>query len=342
MAKQQSLQTKHPIEQSFMPLTDQSIIDIAQQTLQIEALAIEQLKNDINADFVAAVRAIKALQNGRVVLTGIGKSAIIAQKITATFNSTGTPALFMHAADAVHGDLGMIQSNDLIICISHSGETPEVKLLISLIANKNNILIAITGNRQSYLAKQARFVLHSDIEQEACPHNLAPTSSTTAQLALGDALAVCVLQLRNFTANDFAQYHPGGSLGKRLYLKVGDLCQPNKQPSVFLHDDWRKVVYVISSHRLGATAVLDPKNQQICGIITDGDLRRMLSTHHELNNLSAADLMTYNPKTIDADELAATALQVIKQYKITQIIVLKNGQYVGMAHLHDMVREGII
>jgi arabinose-5-phosphate isomerase len=328
-----------------MSLTDQDLVALAQQTLAIEAHAIEQLKNYIDADFVATIRHIAQLQGGaRVVLSGIGKSAIIAQKIAATFNSTGTPALFMHAADAVHGDLGMIQAQDLVVVISYSGETPEIKLLVSLIAHAaGNILVAITGNKQSYLAKQARYVLCCAIEQEACPHNLAPTTSTTAQLAMGDALAVSVLQLRNFTASDFAKYHPGGALGKRLYLKVRDLCQPNQLPAVALHDDWRKVVFAISSHRLGATAVLDPQDQSVCGIITDGDLRRMLSAHEQdINHLKAIDLMTRNPKTIAPDELAATALQIIRQYKITQIIVVQDKAYMGMVHLHDIVREGII
>ncbi|MCC7222389.1 MAG: KpsF/GutQ family sugar-phosphate isomerase [Chitinophagales bacterium] len=323
-------------------LTDDDICAIARQTLHTEAAAIADLVAHIDDDFVATVRAIAQLE-GRLVVTGIGKSAIIAQKIVATFNSTGTPALFMHAADAVHGDLGMVQATDMVLCLSNSGETPEITYLISLLSAMPNTLVAITGNANSHLARQARYTLLASVAQECCPHNLAPTSSTTAQLALGDALAVAVLSLRGFTPDDFARYHPGGALGKKLYLRVRDLCAANARPQVSPHDDWRKVVFSISSCRLGATVVISPHNQAIEGIITDGDLRRGLSANLPLDDITAQSLMTHRPKTVTEHELAVTALQLMRQHKITQLVVLnEQGQYGGMVHLHDILREGII
>lgn len=323
-------------------LTDGDICAIARQTLHTEAAAIADLVAHINDDFVATVRAIAQLE-GRLVVTGIGKSAIIAQKIVATFNSTGTPALFMHAADAVHGDLGMVQATDMVLCLSNSGETPEITYLVSLLSAMPNTLVAITGNANSHLARQARYTLLASVAQECCPHNLAPTSSTTAQLALGDALAVAVLSLRGFTPDDFARYHPGGALGKKLYLRVRDLCAANARPQVSPHDDWRKVVFSISSCRLGATVVVCPHSQAIEGIITDGDLRRSLSADLPIDEITAQSLMTHRPKTVAEHELAVTALQLMRQHKITQLVVLnERGQYGGIVHLHDILREGII
>lgn len=316
-----------------------SIIDSAIATLKLESAAIFGLIDYINDDFVEVVNSILN-SSGRVVVTGIGKSAIIAQKIVATFNSTGTPAVFMHAADAVHGDLGMIQKDDVVLCLSKSGNTPEIKLLAPLLKLSGNKLVAMLGNINSDLAKQADLILNTTVEKEACPHNLAPTTSTTAQLAMGDALAVCLLQARKFESTDFAKYHPGGSLGKRLYLKAGDLAAKNEKPSVSADAPVKDIIVQISKNRLGAVVVTN--GDDILGVITDGDIRRMLENHTNLEHIKARDLMNSNPKKIDAEELALLALEIIKKNNITQILVTKNDRYFGLVHLHDLLQEGII
>jgi arabinose-5-phosphate isomerase len=276
-----------------------------------------------------------------VIITGIGKSANIAGKIVATLNSTGTPAIFMHAADAIHGDLGNVQPEDVVICISKSGNTPEIKVLAPLIKMMGNPLIAIVGNTSSFLAEQATFVLNTTINGEACPNNLAPTSSTTAQLVMGDALAVALLEMRGFTSADFAKYHPGGSLGKMLYLTVGDLCKNNEVPKVSPDDSIRALIIEISSKRLGVTAVLDNSNQ-ILGVVTDGDLRRMLQKEDSVSGLTAKDIMNPTPKLIDSSEKAVVALEIMRNFNITTLLVTQNNQYVGVVHLHDILKEGII
>lgn len=315
------------------------IVELAKSTLTIEADSIRNLLNYINDDFVASVHLIYQ-SKGRVVVTGIGKSAIIAQKIVATFNSTGTPAIFMHAADAIHGDLGTLQQDDIVICISKSGNTPEIKVLVPLLKIGGNKLIALVGNIESYLAKQADYILNSTVEKEACPNNLAPTSSTTAQLAMGDALAVCLLDYRGFSSKDFAKYHPGGALGKKLYLKVSDISSQNQTPQVKPGDSIKSVILEISSKRLGATAVID--NGDLVGVITDGDLRRMLEKSDSISDLKASDIMNKIPKRIEADELAINAMILLEQNNITQLIVTDKGKYHGFVHLHDLLKEGII
>jgi arabinose-5-phosphate isomerase len=320
-------------------LSSQKIIESAKKTIALEQSAIANLSNFINDEFAACVSYIFN-NKGRVVVTGIGKSAIIANKIVATLNSTGTPAIFMHAADAIHGDLGTIQKDDVVICISKSGNTPEIKVLVPLLKNFGNKLVALVGNTDSYLAKQADFVLNCTVSQEACPNNLAPTSSTTAQLVMGDALAICLLEFRGFTSEDFAKYHPGGSLGKRLYLKVADLIVNNEVPKVSMNAGVREIIMEISSKRLGATAVLD--NEKLAGIITDGDLRRMIEKTTDLTTITAKDIMSANPKSIDRDELAVNALQLFQKHNITQLIVTHQGNYFGILHFHDLLREGII
>ncbi|MFN5704350.1 MAG: SIS domain-containing protein [bacterium] len=315
------------------------IIEIANRTFKIEADAVLQLQQQLNNDFVEVINEILK-SNGRVVVTGIGKSAIIANKIVATLNSTGTPSLFMHAADAIHGDLGMIQKDDVVICISKSGNTPEIKVLVPLLKASTNKLVAIVGNNESLLAKQADYVLDTTVDVEACPNNLAPTTSTTAQLAMGDAIAVCLLECRAFSSSDFAKYHPGGALGKRLYLKVSDLATQNEKPMVTEHENLSQVILEISSKRLGMTAVID-NDDQLVGIITDGDLRRLMEKGFN-ENLLAKDIMGKHPKTINKDELAINALELMKIHNITQLIVADDTQYVGVIHLHDLIREGII
>jgi len=315
------------------------IKELAISTLNIEADSVRNLQNFINNDFVATVKLIYE-SKGRVVVTGIGKSAIIAQKMVATMNSTGTPSIFMHAADAIHGDLGTIQKEDVVICISKSGNTPEIKVLVPLLKTGGNKLIGLVGNVDSYLAKQSDYVLNSTVEKEACPNNLAPTSSTTAQLAMGDALAVCLLDCRDFTSSDFAKYHPGGALGKKLYLKVGDIATQNQKPIVKPDDSIKSVIMEISSKRLGATAVVE--NGNLVGVITDGDLRRMLEKTDAINSLRAADIMNKTPKQIEAEELAVNAMQLLEKFNITQLIVTDNGKYHGFVHLHDLLKEGII
>ncbi|MDD2411474.1 MAG: KpsF/GutQ family sugar-phosphate isomerase [Bacteroidales bacterium] len=308
-------------------------------TIEEEKNAIANLTKSVNNDFIDAVELIFH-SKGRVIVTGIGKSANIGQKIVATFNSTGTPASFMHAADAIHGDLGIIQRDDVVICISKSGDTPEITLLLPLIKMLGNKVIGITGNPDSYLAKNSHFTIDVSVPKEACPNNLAPTSSTTAQLVMGDALAVCLLELRGFTSKDFAKFHPGGALGKKLYMTVNDLCSRNEVPIVHPNDNIKKVIIEISEKRLGMTAVID--NKIIVGIITDGDLRRMMQKEEGFMNFTAAKIMSKNPKLIDAGELAIRALEIMQTNHITSLLVTKNEQYMGVIHLHDILREGII
>ena len=319
--------------------TDQEIIDIGISTINNELEAIRDLKKQVNGDFPKAVKAILSSQ-GRVVITGIGKSANIATKIVSTLNSTGTPSIFMHAADAIHGDLGAIRKEDVIICISNSGTTPEIKVLVPLLKERGNVLIAFTGNLHSYLAEKADCVINTTVKKEACPNNLAPTSSTTAQLVMGDALAVALLENRGFTVNDFAKVHPGGALGKKLYLKVEDLYEAHEAPKVNLKDDVRKAIVEISSKRLGATAVMD--NGNLVGVITDGDIRRMLEKYTSIENISAGDIMTKNPKTIDKDTLVVDALNLMRKNNITQLLVVDGTNYVGVIHLHVILKEGIL
>ena len=316
-----------------------TIIKTAKQTILTESNAIANLANLIDVDFEEAVKFILN-SKGRVIVTGIGKSANIATKIVATFNSTGTPAIFMHAADAIHGDLGNVQKDDVVICISKSGNTPEIKVLIPLIKNYGNKIVAITGNIESYLGEHADFTLNAFVEKEACPNNLAPTTSTTAQLVLGDALAVCLLNSRGFTSKDFAKYHPGGALGKRLYLRVSDLIKNNLVPKVTATDSIAKVIVEISEKRLGVTAVLD--THKIVGIITDGDIRRMLANTTNISEYTAKDIMGTNPKTIDSEAMAIDALNTMENNSITQILVTDHTKnYIGVVHLHDLIKEGI-
>ena len=315
-----------------------TIIENAKQTILIESKAIANLVNFLNEDFENAVNFIHQ-SKGRVIVTGIGKSANIATKIVATLNSTGTPAIFMHAADAIHGDLGIIQKNDVVVCISKSGNTPEIKVLLPLIKNYGNKIIAITGNPTSFLGTNADFLLNSFVEKEADPNNLAPTTSTTAQLVMGDALAICLLHLNNFSSKDFAKYHPGGALGKKLYLRVSDLIGKHEMPQVAPTTPVKDVIIEISKKRLGTTAVI--KNNKIVGIITDGDLRRMLKDSSDIGKLVAEDIMSKNPKTIQVDAMAIEAMETMENNKISQILVEDNSVYVGVVHLHDLLKEGI-
>lgn len=317
----------------------EKIRQTALETITTESKAAIALKNSVNQDFVDAVEIIYETQ-GRVIITGIGKSAHIASKIVATLNSTGTPAIFMHAADAIHGDLGIVREDDVVIAISKSGETPEIKVLVPLIKSRGNSLIAIVGNVDSYLALQSDKVLNVTVEKEACPNNLVPTSSTTAQLVMGDALAVSLLELRGFSTGDFAKIHPGGTLGKRLYLRVADLFVQNQIPKVNIHETMENVILEISSKRLGATAVL--QDRKLVGVITDGDLRRMLEKHSDFKMLKAVDIMTAHPKTIQKSQLAVDALGIMKENNITQLPVLDGERYVGVVHLHDILKEGIL
>ncbi|MEN8966154.1 MAG: KpsF/GutQ family sugar-phosphate isomerase [Polaribacter sp.] len=315
------------------------ILQTAKETILLESNAIANLKNLLDSNFENAVNYILN-SNGRVIVTGIGKSANIATKIVATLNSTGTPAIFMHAADAIHGDLGNVQQNDVVICLSKSGNTPEIKVLVPLIKNYGNKIIAITGNIDSFLGKNANFTLNTFVEKEACPNNLAPTTSTTAQLVMGDALAVCLQDLRGFSSKDFAKYHPGGALGKRLYLRVSDLIKNNEKPQVDIKNSVIKVIVEISEKRLGVTAVLE--NNTLVGIITDGDIRRMLSKTTDINNLLAENIMGKSPKTIHKDAMAVEALEKLENNNITQILVVDDyNNYVGVVHLHDLIKEGI-
>ncbi|CAN5249248.1 KpsF/GutQ family sugar-phosphate isomerase [soil metagenome] len=318
---------------------DKKILSIAKDTISIESKAIANLENLLTNEFAAAVQYIYN-SKGRVIITGIGKSAIIAGKIVATLNSTGTPAIFMHAADAIHGDLGSILEDDVVICISKSGNTPEIKVLVPLIKNFKNKIIAITGNPDSFLGKEADFVLNTFVEKEACPNNLAPTTSTTAQLVMGDALAICLLDLREFSSKDFAKYHPGGALGKKLYLRVSDITSQNQKPQVAPDTNVRDVIVEISEKMLGVTAVIE--NNKIIGIITDGDIRRMLRDNETFTHLKAVDIMSAAPKTINQDAMAVDALEMLEQNKISQLIAEDHGIYTGVVHIHNLIREGIL
>ncbi|MBX2932494.1 MAG: KpsF/GutQ family sugar-phosphate isomerase [Chitinophagaceae bacterium] len=320
--------------------TNSSIVQAALHTIELEAASVIGLKNFINKDFEKAVTIIHETK-GRVVVTGVGKSAIIAQKIAATFNSTGTPSLFMHAADAIHGDLGMVQKNDIVIIISKSGESPEIKVLVPLIKNFGNILISIVGNIQSYLAVESNIILNTTVSKEACPNNLAPTSSTTAQMVMGDALAVALIELKGFTGKDFAKYHPGGNLGKRLYLRVEDLYKNNEKPQVNESAELKEIIIEITKKRLGVTAVMNNKNE-LTGIITDGDLRRMLEKNENIIQLTAKDISSKNPKTISPDTMAVQAMEILRKHNISHILVTENNQYLGVLHIHDLIKEGIV
>ena len=317
-----------------------NIIKAALRTIDLETNAVSGLKSFINDDFIKAVEKV-AKCGGRLIVSGIGKSAIVAQKIVATLNSTGTPSVFMHAADAIHGDLGMIQDADIVLVISKSGNSPEIKVLAPLVKNFGNSLIGMVGNTESFLALNSDIVLNTTVEQEACPINLAPTSSTTAQMVMGDALAVCLMELKGFDSRDFAKYHPGGTLGKKLYLRVGEMAAQNAKPKILPTATIKEVIVEMTANRLGAAVVVN-KTENVLGIITDGDLRRMLEKTNSFENLSAKDIMSSNPKTIAAEILAVNALDKMREYNISQLIVEDNGIYAGIIHLHDLVREGII
>jgi len=316
-----------------------TILDLAKKTIETESKAIGDLAHLLTDDFSRSVEGILN-SKGRVVITGIGKSAIIATKIVATMNSTGTPAIFMHAADAIHGDLGTIQEDDVVICISKSGSTPEIKMLVPLIKRGTNTLIGITGNIDSFLAQQADFVLNTFVEKEACPNNLAPTTSTSAQLVMGDALAICLLELKGFSSKDFAKYHPGGALGKRLYLTVDDIVKTNLKPIVGSDTDVRKVIVEISEKMLGVSAVVE--DDAIIGVVTDGDIRRMLNKYEDINGLTAKDIMTINPMTIGTEMLAIKALELMQNRGISQLLAVENNKYKGVVHLHNLINEGIL
>jgi arabinose-5-phosphate isomerase len=315
------------------------IIEAAKRSISEQGDAIKNIVNFLDDSFAEAVELILK-SNGRVIITGIGKSAIIANKIVATLNSTGTPSIFMHAADAIHGDLGLVQKKDIIICISKSGNTPEIKVLVPLLKRAGNPLIAITGNKNSFLGEESDFVFNSYVDKEVCPNNLAPTTSTTAQLVIGDALAVCLLQMKDFSSDDFAKYHPGGALGKKLFLTVRDLAMKNEKPNVGLKSNIKDVIIEISEKRLGVSAVIE--QNKIKGIITDGDLRRMLAKTENFTNLSAIDIMTKNPKSIDINAMAVDAMQLMEKHQITQLLVTDNEMYAGVIHLHDLMKEGIL
>ncbi len=320
-------------------MLQKNILSVAKETISNEARAIEELIPLIDEEFAQAVEHIYN-STGRVIITGIGKSAIIATKIVATLNSTGTPAIFMHAADAIHGDLGTIQEDDTVICISKSGNTPEIKVLVPLIKNFNNTLIAITANKDSFLGKQSDYVLNAYIEKEACPNNLAPTTSTTAQLVIGDALAVSLLHLRGFSSKDFAKYHPGGALGKKLYLRVSDITKENAKPRVSPETKITEVIVEISEKMLGVTAVIE--DEKIIGIITDGDLRRMITANKEFTHLAAKDIMSKNPKVIKNKAMAVDAMEMMEENGISQLLAEEHGKYAGVVHLHNLIKEGII
>lgn len=317
----------------------EAIVSHAKKTIIDESLAISKLADFVDESFAEAVELIYN-SKGRVIITGIGKSAIIANKIVATLNSTGTPSVFMHAADAIHGDLGLILKEDVVICISKSGNTPEIKVLIPLLKKAKNILIAITGNMKSMLAEQADFIFNSYVQKEACPNNLAPTTSTTAQLVIGDALAVCLQEIRGFSSDDFAKYHPGGALGKKLFLSVKELLELNEKPAVSLNSGIKEVIIEISKKRLGVTAVIE--NNKIVGIITDGDLRRMLANTEDFSKLYAKDIMSKAPKTINVSAMAIEAMEIMESNEISQLLVQDNEQYAGVIHLHDLIKEGLI
>lgn len=322
-----------------MELSREKITKVAKQTIKLEADAVSNLTDFIDDDFYHSIELIYK-SKGRVIVTGIGKSAIIGEKIVATFNSTGTPAIFMHAADAVHGDLGIIQKHDVVICLSKSGNTPEIKVLIPYLKLMGNMLIALVGNRDSYLARQADHIIETTVDKEACPNNLAPTSSTTAQLAMGDAIAVALLEVRGFSSDDFAMYHPGGALGKKLFLRVSDLYLQNEKPEVQFDTPVRDAIIEISSKRLGTTAVM--LDGELVGVITDGDLRRMMQSGKPIETLTAGEIMTKSPKTISSETLVAHALDMMRSNNITQLPVVDENKYLGIIHLHDILKEGIL
>ncbi len=322
-------------------MEDNKISEVAKQTIAIESETVSALGSAFDQTFAELVKEIFN-SPGRLVVSGIGKSALVAQKIVATLNSTGTPALFMHAADAIHGDLGMVGAHDIVVCISKSGQTSEIKVLTPIVKSRGNTLVGMTSNKKSYLAKRSDYLLFTPVKKEADPNNLAPTSSTTAQMAMGDALAMALLALRGFSPSDFARYHPGGALGKQLYLRVKDVAQSNLKPAVYSDSSLPELILEISSKRLGMTAVLERETDKLIGIITDGDLRRMLSSDNPLENISAADIMTINPRTTAPETMAIKALNLMKEHSITQLIVSENREYHGVIHLHDLLREGIV
>jgi len=319
--------------------TKENILILAKKTILSESESIAKLIDYIDFNF-AETTEILFNSNGRIIVTGIGKSAIIAQKMVATFNSTGTPSLFLHASEAIHGDLGMVQPDDVVICISKSGNSPEIKNLVPIVKRFGNILIAITGNMNSFLAKESNYVLNTTVDAESCPLNLAPTNSTTAQLVMGDALAVCLMNLRHFSSEDFAKYHPGGALGKKLLLQVKDLIENSLKPVVSPDAPIKKVIFEISEKRLGATAVIE--NDKVIGVVTDGDIRRMLNNNDTFTHLTAKDIMTKNPKMIQSSAMVVEAFNILEDFSITQLIVTDNDQYKGIIHLHDILKEGII
>ncbi|WP_168196948.1 KpsF/GutQ family sugar-phosphate isomerase [Flavobacterium alkalisoli] len=320
-------------------INTQAILASARKTILSESESIANLIQYLDEDFAKAAEIIYQ-SKGRLVVTGIGKSAIIANKMVATLNSTGTPSLFLHAAEAIHGDLGMVQPGDVVICISKSGNSPEIKVLVPLLKRFGNVLIGMTANKNSFLGKESDYVLHAYVENEACPNNLAPTNSTTAQLVLGDALAVCLMELNNFKSEDFAKYHPGGALGKKLLLRVGDMLDDTHKPVVSPECSIKKAIVEISEKRLGVTAVVE--NEKVIGIITDGDIRRMLNDRDNIAGVLARDIMTHNPKTIKSTDMAADALNTMENFSITQLVVVDNGEYKGILHLHDILKEGIV
>jgi arabinose-5-phosphate isomerase len=329
---------KHKFNYSVL-ITTPNILASAKKTILSESLSISKLADFLDDNFVEAVQKIYQ-SKGRLVVTGIGKSAIIAQKMVASFNSTGTPSLFLHAAEAIHGDLGMLQKEDVVICISKSGNSPEIKVLVPLLKRFDNLLIAITGNMSSFLAQGSDIVLNTTVESESCPNNLAPTNSTTAQLVMGDALTVCLMEMRNFKAEDFAVYHPGGALGKKLLLRVKDMLENSLKPIVSPDAPIKKVIFEISEKRLGVTAVVD--NNKVIGIITDGDIRRMLNERDSFADLAAKDIMTKNPKTTTSETMVIDAFHLMENFKITQLIVVDDSEFKGVLHLHDILKEGII
>ena len=319
--------------------TKASIQDLAKKTIIAQSEELTKIATFIDDSFAKAVELIYR-SKGRVVITGVGKSAIIANKIVATLNSTGTPSIFMHAADAIHGDLGLVQKDDTVICISKSGNTSEIKVLVPLFKRTENTLIAITGNPDSFLGNHADYIFNSHVDKEVCPNNLAPTTSTTAQLVIGDALAVCLLEIRKFTKDDFAKFHPGGTIGKKLFLTIEEISDRNEKPLVNPNTSIKDVIVEISKKRLGVTAVVE--NDTILGVITDGDLRRMLSKTNDFSSLCASDIMSENPKTMDCNALAVDARTLMEAHEISQLLVLKDKKYSGVIHIHDLIKEGII
>ena len=319
-------------------MNTKNIIEFGKEVINLQAESVKNLVELVDENFEKAVNLILN-SDGRVIVTGIGKSAIIANKIVATLNSTGTPSIFMHAADAIHGDLGIIKKDDIIICISKSGNTQEIKDLVPFLNMKKNPLIAITGDVDSFLAKNSTVVLNSHVNIEVCPNNLAPTNSTTAQLVIGDAIAVTLVKIKGFTSNDFAKFHPGGSLGKKLYLKVKDLIDVDARPMVLEDDNIKSVIIEISNKMLGITPVFS--ENLIVGVITDGDLRRTLLNHSDISILKAKDIMSINPKIIDSETMASEALEIMKGNKISQLIVTTDKQYSGVIHIQSLIKEGI-